>query len=126
MKNKETTTKEQSNIKVFLDNIGRTVLGKVVNDTESTLSVENPALVHIQPNPQTNQLQLQILPLFFREFQADKSQATVWHFRKSSITVSEDVVFSFQFIAQYEQLFGEAPTAAPEQPRSDVVKLFDE
>ena len=122
--NKKDTKKQ---LTVFLDTIGRTVLGKVESETDSLLSVENPALVHIQPNPQTNQLQLQILPLFFREFQADKTQPTVWKFRKDSITMSDDVPFSFQFIAQYEQLFS-APeaTAPPTKSDADVVKLFDE
>lgn len=118
-------TKKQ--LTVFLDTIGRTVLGKVDSETDTFLNIENPALVHIQPNPQTNQLQLQILPLFFREFQADKLQPTIWNFRKDSITRSEDVTFSFQFIAQYEQLFSSPePSSQQEQPNPDVVKLFDE
>lgn len=123
MKNK--TDKE---IIVFLDTIGRTVLGKLHSQDDKKLSVENPALVHIQPNPQTNQLQLQILPLFFKEFQADKSQSTVWHFNKNSITVTDNIPFSFQFIAQYEQLFAALPPQQEEEPQAkqDVVKLFDE
>jgi hypothetical protein len=109
---------------VFLDNIGRTVIGKIVKQDNETLTIENPALVHIQANPQTNQLQLQILPLFFREFQADKTEPTVWNFRKANITTSETIPFAVQFSAQYEQLF-----AAPQQPQqkeTKVVKLFDD
>ena len=119
--------KNDKEIIVFLDTIGRTVLGKLHSQDDNKLSVENPALVHIQPNPQTNQLQLQILPLFFKEFQADKTQSTVWHFNKSSITLTDSTTFSFQFIAQYEQLFAPTPSQ-PAQPQSDadVVKLFDE
>ena len=119
--------KNDKEIIVFLDTIGRTVLGKLHSQDDNKLSVENPALVHIQPNPQTNQLQLQILPLFFKEFQADKTQSTVWHFNKSSITLTDSTTFSFQFIAQYEQLFAATPPQ-PAQPQSDadVVKLFDE
>ena len=51
---------------VFLDTIGRTIIGKVASDTTDVITVVNPAVVHVQPNPQTNQLQLQILHLFFR------------------------------------------------------------
>jgi len=124
-------SKKETNkpLTVFLDTIGRTVLGKVEKETDTILSIQNPALVHIQPNPQTNQLQLQILPLFFREFQADKNQPTIWNFRKDSITTSDDVPFSFQFVAQYEQLFSSPETAATQSPQNqnaDVVKLFDE
>jgi len=109
---------------VFLDTIGRTVVGKAIEQTDTTLTIENPALVHIQPNPQTNQLQLQILPLFFKEFQADKSKPTVWHFNKANITLSESIQFAFQFAAQYDQLFA-APQPTNQTP-AEVVKLFDD
>lgn len=109
---------------VFLDSIGRTIIGKLSNNNsdETILAVENPALVHIQANPQTNQLQLQILPLFFKEFQSDKTAPTVWNYKKSNITIAENIDFAPQFFAQYEQLF------QPPQPQGEpkVVKLFDE
>ena len=109
---------------VFLDNIGRTIIGKITNEDANVLSVENPALVHIQANPQTSQLQLQILPLFFREFQADKGQPTVWNFKKANITTSEEIPFAVQFTAQYEQMFQVAPAQPQKEP--EVIKLFDE
>ena len=91
-------------IVVFLDSVGRTIIGRSSKDEGGILAVENPALVHIQPSPQTNQLQLQILPLFFREFQEDKSKSTVWNFNKSAITIADDVDLSPQFVAQYQQI----------------------
>jgi hypothetical protein len=109
---------------VFLDNIGRTIIGKIVKQDETILTIENPALVHIQANPQTNQLQLQILPLFFKEFQADKSQPTVWNFKKANTTVAESIPFAAQFTAQYEQLFAVAPAAPKGEPK--IVKLFED
>lgn len=114
-----------SKLTVFLDTIGRTIIGKVVNgdDSSPVLSVENPALVHIQPNPATNQLQLQIIPLFFKEFLADKNESTVWLYRKDSITLSKDITFAAQFEAQYTQIFAPQP---PLQESGKVVKLFDE
>ena len=108
---------------VFLDNIGRTIIGKQIKETTEVVSIENPALVHVQPNVQSGQLQLQILPLFFKEFQAERSQATVWNFKKSNITTCEEIPFASQFTAQYEQLFQAAP--AP-QKQPEVVKLFDD
>jgi hypothetical protein len=118
--------KNKSNIVVFLDNIGRTIIGKKIKDTKDQITLENPALVHINANPQTNQLQLQILPLFFREFLADRSEATTWHFNKHSITLSDDVTFAFQFIAQYEQMFQVQPEASTQQKEGEVVRLFDD
>jgi hypothetical protein len=111
---------------VFLDTIGRTIIGKVVTETDEVISIENPAVVHVQPNPQTNQLQLQILPLFFREFQADRNQPTVWNYRKSNITLSEEVTFAVQFISQYEQMFRQVEATPQTPPEPQLVKLFDE
>ena len=116
-----TTTNQ---LTVFLDNIGRTIIGKVAKQDDSTLSIENPALVHVQANPQTNQLQLQILPLFFREFQSDRTQPTVWNFRKSNITVSDEISFAAQFLAQYEQMFKVVEQVPQSNP--EVVKLFED
>ena len=109
---------------VFLDNIGRTIIGKILKEDDQVLSIENPALVHIQANPQTSQLQLQILPLFFKEFQADKSQPTVWNYKKNNITTSEEIPFAIQFTAQYEQMFKPSEPVAPKQ--TEVIKLFDD
>lgn len=106
----------------FLDTIGRTIVGDVVAETDSTVSVQNPALVAVQANPQTNQLQLQILPLFFKEFLANQSAPTVWTYKKDNITTCEPFEFNPQFVLQYRQLFGVA--SPKEEPK--VVKLFDE
>lgn len=117
------TTSNQTT--VFLDNLGRIIIGKVTAQDKETTTVENPALVHIQPHPQSNQLQLQLLPLFFREFQADKTLATAWKFRNAHITPSVNVELSPQLLAQYDQVFA-APQSAAAQKSTEVVKLFDE
>lgn len=111
-----------TNLTVFLDNIGRTIIGTLLKEDDSILSIENPALVHIQASPQNGQLQLQLLPLFFKEFQADKSASTVWNYKKSTITTANPIEFLPQFQLQYSQLFS-APAAPPSNP--EVVKLFD-
>jgi hypothetical protein len=107
---------------VFLDTIGRTIIGNIVSETDTTISVKNPALVAVQANPQTNQLQLQILPLFFKEFLASQTDSTVWVYKKNLITTAEPVNFNAQFVLQYNQLF--APPATQGEP--SVVKLFDD
>lgn len=119
------STTTTNNMTVFLDTIGRTIIGKISKEDKDTLSVQNPALVHIQPNPQSGQLQLQILPLFFKEFQLNREQPTIWTYKKQSITLSETIDLAPQFIAQYEQMFQTSPPAQP-QGEPKVVKLFDE
>jgi len=121
---------EQNKIITFLDSVGRTVLGeKIESETnEQILAVKNPAVVHILPNQQTGQLQLQILPLFFKEFLADKDTGTTWKYNRTSITEAIDVTFDFKLEAQYRQIFANTPAPAPQQPQGkpEVVKLFDE
>lgn len=121
---------DQNKIVVFLDSVGRTVLGEKIESktTEEILAVKNPAVVHILPNQQTGQLQLQILPLFFKEFLADKNEGTVWSYKRKNITEGIDIVFDFKLEAQYRQIFAPAPAPAPQQQQGspEVIKLFDE
>jgi len=115
-------------ITVFFDSVGRTILGERVdaNTTDKVLSIKNPAVVHIMPNQQSGQLQLQILPLFFREFLADKSEPTIWNYNRELITECQDVAFDFKLQAQYQQIFNPSPIITPPNAGNDVVRLFDE
>lgn len=113
-----------NNITVFLDNISRTIIGQRVEETDSHVVLENPAIVHVVPNPQTNQLQLQILPLFFKEFLKDRNSKLTWKFNKTSITQPDGLDLSEQFVAQYLQLCGSVPP--PQNSEPEVIKLFDE
>jgi hypothetical protein len=120
----------ENKIAVFFDSVGRTILGEKLEDktTDKVLSIKNPAVVHIMPNQQTGQLQLQILPLFFKEFLADKDSGTVWNYNRENITEAVDVTFDFKLEAQYRQIFASGPAPAPQQPQGspEVIKLFDE
>ena len=111
---------------VILDSIGRTIVGKKFSETETFLSLENPSVVIVQPNPSTNQIQLQLLPLFFKEFLADRSQELVWNFNKSSITQSGPLVLGDQFVAQYENMWRSVNNPPAPTEDAQVVKLFDE
>ena len=123
---------EQNKIVVFFDTVGRTILGEKIQSesNDTVLAVKNPAVVHIMPNQQTGQLQLQILPLFFKEFLADKEAGTLWKYNRCNITEALDVTFDFKLEAQYRQIFANTPAPAPtpQQPQnsSEVIKLFDE
>ena len=124
----ETTNK----ITIFFDSVGRTILGERVDSatTDTVLTIKNPAVVHIMPNQQTGQLTLQILPLFFREFLADKSEATTWKYNRSLITECNDIAFDFKLQAQYQQIFNPSPIITPggvtPAGKADVIRLFDE
>ena len=120
----------ENKIVVFFDSVGRTILGEKLEDktTNEVLTIKNPAAVHIMPNQQTGQLQLQILPLFFKEFLAEKDNGTVWNYNRANITEAVDVTFDFKLEAQYRQIFAAGPAPAPQQPQGspEVIKLFDD
>jgi len=121
----------ENKIVVFFDQVGRTILGERVESetNDSVLTIKNPAVVHIMPNQQTGQLQLQILPLFFKEFLADKDSGTIWKYNRKNITEAVDVTFDFKLEAQYKQIFSNIILpSAPQQSQGapEVVKLFDE
>ena len=118
----------------FLDSLGRTIIAEAVPGltTDTHVAVKNPVIVHIVPVGNNGQMTVQLLPVFFREFLADKSEDTTWKYNRETITESETIVFDFKLTAQYQQMFSKSnlivPPGAGEvvTPSQDVVKLFDE
>ena len=112
-------------IKTIIDHIGRTVVGTVTKEDTKTITLFNPVIVHVQPDPQSGQLQVQSFPYIFMEFLKDKEQNN-WTFNKSAIAVS-DVQLDDRIIQQYENINNPAPPVL-EQDSGDgeVVKLFDD
>ena len=118
----------------FLDSLGRTIIAEAVPElsTNTHLAVKNPVIVHIVPVGNNGQMTVQLLPVFFREFLADKTDDTTWKYNRTTITESEAIVFDFKLTAQYQQMFSKSnlilPPGAGEvaPPSPDVVKLFDE
>lgn len=119
--------KQEPKITTFLDAVGRTVLGEVIEaeSNEKVLAVKNPAVVAVSQQ-QAGGLQLQILPLFFKEFLADKNESTVWFYNRNTITESKQILFDFKLTAQYQQLFASFVPPTPAASDVDVIKLFDE
>lgn len=115
----------QNNLITFIDHIGRTMLGSLESETETHITVKNPAIIHVQPTQQ-GQLNVQTIPLFFKEFVGAKNKAegTLWSFNKSTIVMGLNVENDTRLIQQYQAVF--APTPAPTNAEPRVVKLFDE
>jgi hypothetical protein len=106
----------------FVDQIGRTVIGKLVEETDTTIIVDNPVIIHVQPNPQTGQLQVQSFPYLFMEFiDKDSREQNQWSFFKSAVAISK-VTLDERIIAQYNSI--NSPPAP--QPEPEVIKLFEE
>ena len=113
-----------SNIKTIIDHIGRTVIGSLVSETETTLTLDNPVIIHVQPNPQTQQLQVQSIPYIFMEFLDTSSrEANHWTFTKANIVLA-DVKLDSKIIAQYE--VSNKPQVQPTQGEAEVIRLFED
>ena len=114
-----------SDIITISDHIGRTVVGEVVENAETTLTLSNPVIIHAQPNPENGQLQVQSFPYIFMEFIADR-ETNNWTFNKDNIVIS-NVTLDPRIIQQYHNINNPQPPAqqAPaEEP--ETIKLFDE
>ena len=121
---------------VFVDSIGRTIVGELVSENKTTLELKNPAVIHVQPNPQNGQLAVQLIPYFFKEFQAGGKADSVWIFLKANITAGKDLQLDERLLSQYTNMFSLIDT--PPQPQlvgagapadtgqPPVVKLFDD
>ena len=111
-------------IKTIIDHIGRTVVGGEVSQDDKTITLNNPVIIHVQPNAQTGQLQVQSFPYIFMEFLTTASrEKNHWTFNKSSIVLSE-VELDEKIITQYNNINN--PPAAPVQGEAEVIKLFED
>ncbi len=118
-------------IKTIIDHIGRTVVGILKKEDTKTITLTNPVIIHVQPEPQTGQLQVQSFPYIFMEFLKDKDKNN-WTFNKSVICTS-DVELDERITQQYENINNPNPPAlspdalaqaAQEEP--EVIQLFDD
>jgi hypothetical protein len=131
---------ENKKLVVILDQIGRTVLGESVCCDKSCkedgfLKLKNPVILHIVPADNQGKMSVQLLPLFFREFLADKTGDVVFNFEKSKIITTDIDALDFRLQGQYTQMFnpqnafvgnGEQPASPNTGEAPKVVDLFDE
>lgn len=119
---------EKQALKVFIDQTGRTIYGKVSREDDTHIYVDDPAQIYVQPTPQ-GQLNVQSIPLFFKEFAKNQGPVT-WCFRKDNITTNVNLELDDRLVAQYNNILNRSvdQPAAPAQPRGEakVIKLFDE
>jgi|TARA_R110001583_G_scaffold46172_1_gene145076 hypothetical protein len=113
-------------IKTIVDHIGRTVVGVIESESKTSLTLNNPVIIHVQPDPQSGQLQVQSFPYIFMEFLKDKDKNN-WTFYKTAICES-DVELDDRIITQYENINNPTPPiqeqAADAEP--EVIQLFDD
>ena len=114
-----------SDIKTIVDHIGRTVVGVVTEESDTTITINNPVIIHVQPNQQNGQLQVQSFPYLFMEFIKGDKTKNNWTFHKSAISVS-DVELDDRIIQQYENINTPKENPAQQEEDPEVIKLFDD
>ena len=112
---------DQKEIIAIVDQVGRTVVGVETGQTDETLTLNNPVIVHVQPDPQNGQLQVQTFPYLFMEFIAGDKKNNEWTFTKANI-VTSTVKLTEQITQQYHAINNPAPAVAAEEP--EVIQLF--
>ena len=120
----------EKNHTVFVDSIGRAILGEVAEGPKDQVCVKKPVIIHVQPNQQTGQIAVQLIPYFFKEFNTTEDD-TVWKFPANSVVVSDGLALNDQLLSQYTNIVNATPAAAPaagQEPSKEpgVVKLFDD
>lgn len=112
----------------FVNHVGQTIVADQVSDDKNTITVKNPAILHVTPS-QTGQLQVQLIPLFFKEFVEEKKreEGIQFTYQRSQI-VSTNVELDQRLVDQYARIFLPAKPVneAPAGGNAPVIKLFDE
>jgi len=109
----------QDQIIVFLDNIQRTIVATYVSGDDSTITVTKPAILNVTPT-QDKKLSVQLYPLMFREFFADRDSFPNWTYSKSAIVLTGNLSLEPNLTAQYTEMFKAAQNQA-----APTIKLFD-
>jgi hypothetical protein len=129
------------NLVTFLDVAQRTIIGELDGSMDGdTIKIKNPVVVNIVPqaDPITHQpngqMALQLLPVYFREFQGEKKNPAIFTYQKSQITmINFEGGFDFRLYGQYDHIFnppatqnaGDKGNTAPEG-KPPVLKLFED
>lgn len=121
-----------SNKTVFVDGIGRTILGEVVSENDVALQVKNPVMVVVQQVPsqlpnQQPQLQVQLMPLFFQEFidSTKRDNGTVFEYLKANIARVVQLDLDEKIVSHYSRIFNPSSIITP-NVETPVIKLFND
>lgn len=130
-------TEEKNNITIFLDTLGRTIIGTLTDgdefaNKEDKIAIKNPAILNIIPTDQGS-MQVQVIPIVFRELQGDREEEVVWYYNPDNITMNSGFALDFKIVSQYQTIFSPAafapaaaPAPAPADAAPEVIKLFDD
>jgi len=116
----------------FIDNAGRSIFGINSSETKTSITVENPVMIHVAQQ-ENGQMAVQLFPLFFAEFVQpgkDGSRSNFFTYSKSNIATGSGFNVDPRIAEQYERIVN--PTLVPagspegEGEEAEVIKLFDD
>ena len=112
----------------IIDNTGRNVLGELSNETDTTVDILNPVMITVQP--QNNQFQVQLIPLFLAEFIAvnDKGRNFTYTYHKSNVAVGKNFDIDSRITMQYDKIIEASNASKPpvkQDTQPEVIKLFE-
>ena len=100
----------------YIDSIGRTCFGELVEKTDSTLRVKSPAMIMVTPNDASN-MKVDVMPLFFTEFSS--GEPPVFKYTNSQYTEVE-VTISDKILVHYNAKINTTQEPSPEPPVEDL------
>ena len=114
----------------FIDNAGRSIFGINSSETKTSITVENPVMIHVAQQ-ENGQMAVQLFPLFFAEFvqpNEDESRKNFFTYTKSSVALGEGFNVDARIAEQYERIVNPTlvPAGSAEGEEAEVIKLFDE
>lgn len=111
---------------IVFKNQSETIIGELIDRTETSVKVKNPASLYIQPT-QTGQLTVQLFPVFFGELLdgEKRSEGTIWTYSLVGSGIGENIPLDEKLVSQYTKIFNPSPIIVPENA-GKVVKLFDD
>ena len=111
-------------IVTYVDSIGRTCFGELVEQTDSILRVKAPAMIMETPNDASN-MKVDVMPLFFTEF--SNGEPPTFKYIPSQYTEVETTI-SDKILIHYNAKINVKAEPNPEPPEKEVpeVTLFED
>jgi len=104
----------------LLDQYGRTIIGKKIDETDTTLTLNNPVIMHIEQQ-QDGGFGMKLLPILFMELldKEDRGRNN-WTYQKSNVVVG-DVAIDADFVSRYTAI--NTPPADNSASSPKIVKI---
>lgn len=108
----------------IIDHVGRTIIGEQIGESDTTLTLQNPVILHCQPQA-NGQLEVQTFPVFFFEFIDKKTRENnSWTYTKSNIVLS-NITLDDRILSQYAKINVPPVEAPPVQANPKIISIQD-